>query len=69
MTPEQLVIRHLLSNHSKDGRPIQDPRQSVNVTIQLYIAELLNLVWFDTFLASETRMYNTDEKKIIGIFK
>ena len=69
MTPEQLVIRHLLSNHSKDGRPIQDPRQSVNVTIQLYIAELLNLVWFDTFLASETGMYNTDEKKIIGIFK
>ena len=69
MTPEQLVIRHLLSSHSKDGRPIQDPRQSVNVTIQLYIAELLNLVWFDTFLASETRMYHTDEKKIIGIFK
>ena len=56
MTPEQLVIRHLLSNHSKDGRPIEDPRQSVNVTIQLYLAELLTLVWFETFLALETTL-------------
>ena len=69
MTPEQLVIKHLLTNHSKDGRPIQDPRQSVNVTIQLYIAELLTLVWFETFLGLETRTNNTDKKKIIDLFK
>ena len=47
------MTRHLLSNHSKDGRPILDPRQSVNVTIQFYIGELLTLVRFKTFVALE----------------
>ena len=44
MSPEQTLMNHILANHSTYGRPIQDPDQAVNVSIQLYLTQILRMV-------------------------
>ena len=44
MSPEQILMNHIFTNHSTYGRPIQDPEQAVNVSIQLYLTQLIRMV-------------------------
>ena len=37
-------MNHILANHSTYGRPVQDPDQAVNVSIQLYLTQMLRMV-------------------------
>ena len=44
MSPEQNLMNHILTNHSTYGRPVQDPEQPVNVSMQLYLTQLIRMV-------------------------
>ena len=42
--PEQLLAEYLLSNYSSLGRPVKDPKEAINVSIQFYLTELISMV-------------------------
>lgn len=44
MAPEQLLTSHILRNHSVLGRPVADPSQPLNVSIQLYLFQFIDMV-------------------------
>lgn len=44
MTPEQKLVEHMLTDHSKRGRPVENPLQAMNVTIQFFLSELISVV-------------------------
>ena len=48
--PEQFLAEYLLSNYSSLGRPVKDPKEAVNVSIQLYLTELISMVRSSSWL-------------------
>ena len=44
MTPEQMLISHILTNHTTEGRPVDNPLDTVTVTLDFYISELISVV-------------------------
>ena len=44
MTPEQQLISHILINHTSDGRPVNNPEDTINVTLEFFLSELISVV-------------------------
>ena len=52
MSPEQLLMKHILTNHSRIGRPVMDPQKAVKVSVQLHLSQLIRMVTFFFHLIS-----------------
>ena len=54
MSLEQSLVKHILTNHSTKGRPVKDPSQAVNISVQPFITQLVRMVSVVTILLQRT---------------
>ena len=38
------VDNHILTNHTTDGRPVNNPEDTINVTLEFFLSELISVV-------------------------